>query len=53
VTLVQEDPTWALEYEQFRRLVNERAPTDLGNDRWLLRVLGRLSAAALDTREHA
>jgi scyllo-inositol 2-dehydrogenase (NADP+) len=53
VTLVQEDPTWALEYEHFKRLVSERAPTDLGNDRWLLRVLGRLSAAALDTREHA
>jgi predicted dehydrogenase len=53
VTLVQEDPTWALEYEHFKRLVSERTPTDLGNDRWLLRVLGRLSAAALDTREHA
>jgi scyllo-inositol 2-dehydrogenase (NADP+) len=53
VTLVQEDPTWALEYEHFKRLVSERTPTDLGNDRWLLRVLGRLSAATLDTREHA
>ncbi|HEY6994605.1 MAG TPA: Gfo/Idh/MocA family oxidoreductase [Xanthobacteraceae bacterium] len=53
VTLVQEDPTWALEYEHFKQLVSERTLTDLGNDRWLLRVLGRLSAAALDTREHA
>jgi scyllo-inositol 2-dehydrogenase (NADP+) len=53
VTLVQEDPTWALEYEHFKRLVSERAPTDLGNDCWLLRVLGRLSAATLDTREPA
>jgi scyllo-inositol 2-dehydrogenase (NADP+) len=53
VTLVQEDPTWALEYEHFKRLVDERVPTDLGKDRWLLRVLGRLSAAALDTPEHA
>jgi predicted dehydrogenase len=53
VTLVQEDPTWALEYEHFKRLVSERTPTDLGKDRWLLRVLGRLSAAALDTRGHA
>jgi predicted dehydrogenase len=52
VTLVQEDPTWALEYEHFKQLVSARTPTDLGNDRWLLRVLGRLSAAALDTREH-
>jgi scyllo-inositol 2-dehydrogenase (NADP+) len=46
VTLVQDDPTWALEYEHFNRLVAEGRPTDLANDRWLLRVLGKLSAAA-------
>jgi len=46
VTLVQEDPTWALEYDHFRRLVASRTLTDLGNDRWLLRILGRLSAEA-------
>lgn len=49
VTLVQDDPTWALEYDHFKRLVAERAPTDLANDRWLLRVLGRLSAEAIKT----
>lgn len=49
VTLVQEDPTWALEYDHFRRQVTERVATDLANDRWLLRVLGRLSAAATKT----
>ena len=47
VTLVQSDPTWVAEYEHFKRLVAERAPTDLGNDRWLLRVLGRLSSEAV------
>jgi scyllo-inositol 2-dehydrogenase (NADP+) len=46
IMLVQDDPTWALEYEHFKRLVAERVTTDLGNDRWLLRVLGGLSADA-------
>ncbi|MEA2871410.1 MAG: scyllo-inositol 2-dehydrogenase [Hyphomicrobiales bacterium] len=46
VTLVQDDPTWAIEYEHFKRLVADKVPTDLSNDRWLLRVLGTLSAAA-------
>jgi predicted dehydrogenase len=49
VTLVQDDPTWALEYDHFKRLVADRVPTDLANDRWLLRVLGRLSAEAIKT----
>jgi predicted dehydrogenase len=46
VTLVQDDPTWALEYEDFKRLIAEAAPADLSNDRWLLRILGGLSAQA-------
>lgn len=46
VRLEQEDPTWAIEYDHFKRLVADRTPTDLANDRWLLRVLGRLSAEA-------
>jgi len=43
VTLVQDDPTWALEYEHFKTLCRTGAVTDLGNDRWLndtLRALG-------------
>ena len=47
VTLVQEDPTWAIEYDHFKRLIAEGAPTDLSNDRWLLRVLGQLSTSAM------
>jgi predicted dehydrogenase len=43
VTLVQEDPTWAVEYEHFKTLVAEGVTADLANDRWLLRVLERLS----------
>ena len=44
VTLVQDDPTWELEYAHFKRLVSDGARTDLATDRWLLRVLGKLSA---------
>jgi scyllo-inositol 2-dehydrogenase (NADP+) len=46
ITLVQDDPTWELEYAHFKRLVSDGVGTDLAGDRWLLRVLGKLSAAA-------
>jgi predicted dehydrogenase len=46
ITLVQDDPTWGMEYDHFKRLVAQRVPTDLANDRWLLRALGRLSTDA-------
>jgi scyllo-inositol 2-dehydrogenase (NADP+) len=39
VTLVQDDPTWALEYEHFKGLCDKRQRTDLSNDIWLNRVL--------------
>jgi scyllo-inositol 2-dehydrogenase (NADP+) len=46
VTLVEDDPTWALEYEHFKALCRERRPTDLSNDIWLNRVLRGLGAEA-------
>ena len=46
VTLVQDDPTWALEYEHFKNLCAQRRPTDLANDIWLNRVLRKLGAEA-------
>ncbi|HKF10384.1 MAG TPA: Gfo/Idh/MocA family oxidoreductase [Xanthobacteraceae bacterium] len=46
-TLVQEDPTWALEYAHFKTLCLSGAKTDLSNDIWLHRVLQRLSAQAI------
>jgi scyllo-inositol 2-dehydrogenase (NADP+) len=49
VTLVQEDPTWELEYRHFKALCGERRQPDLGNDLWLNRVLRKLSAAACAT----
>lgn len=47
VTLVQEDPTWALEYAHFRALCERGATTDLSNDLWLNRTLRRLGQEAL------
>jgi len=45
-TLVQEDPTWALEYQHFKSLVASGARTDLANDLWLHDTLSRLSLEA-------
>ncbi len=42
VTLVDEDPTWAVEYEHFKRLCGSGAETDLADDLWLARTLARL-----------
>ncbi len=47
VTVVSDDPTWALEYAHFKELCERRTTTDLSNDRWLNRVLSKLSAKAL------
>jgi predicted dehydrogenase len=47
ITLVQDDPTWALEYEYFKKLCADRAPTDLTNDFVLQRTLTRLAKDAL------
>ena len=47
VTLVEDDPTWELEYRHFKDLCARRRPTSLDNDVWLLRTLGRLSTEAI------
>ena len=46
VTLVQDDPTWALEYAHFKKLCAEKARTDLSTDLWLNRTIRQLSAEA-------
>ncbi|MEX2615888.1 MAG: Gfo/Idh/MocA family oxidoreductase [Alphaproteobacteria bacterium] len=48
VTLVCDDPTWALEYDHFRELCTRAARTDFARDRWLNRMLGRLGASAME-----
>lgn len=47
LTLVQDDPTWALEYAHFKKLVAQNSVADLSNDIWLWESLHRLSAEAL------
>lgn len=47
VTLVQDDPTWAVEYAHFKSLVEGGATTDLSNDLWLQKTLRRLSEEAI------
>ncbi len=47
VSLVQEDPTWALEYSHFRNLCQSRAESDLSDDIWLNSLLRTLSQAAM------
>ena len=47
VTLVEDDPTWALEYAHFKQLVASNATTDLQNDLWLNRTLRELGEAAI------
>jgi predicted dehydrogenase len=46
-TLVEEDPTWALEYAHFKTLCAARAGTDLSNDIWIQRVLTKLGRDAV------
>ena len=45
-TLVQADPTWALEYAHFERLCREGAGGNLANDQWISRTLARLTRQA-------
>jgi predicted dehydrogenase len=44
--LVQDDPTWALEYAHFKQLCGTRTQTDLSKDLWLHRALARLGHEA-------
>ncbi|RJF76870.1 gfo/Idh/MocA family oxidoreductase [Azospirillum cavernae] len=47
VTLIQPDPTWALEYNHFLSLCHARQADGLERDIWLDRVIGRLCRDAL------
>ena len=48
VTLVQDDPTWALEYAHFRTACLEGRGTDLSTDAWLNRTLRTLGDRAIE-----
>ncbi|MGQ0812073.1 MAG: Gfo/Idh/MocA family protein [Nitrospiraceae bacterium] len=45
-TLVQDDPTWGLEYSHFKRICEQRTRTDLSNDLWLNQLLRKLGQEA-------
>jgi predicted dehydrogenase len=54
VTLVQDDPTWALEYAHFKKLCASGTHADLSEDVWLHRALERIGKDAVAmTREAA
>jgi scyllo-inositol 2-dehydrogenase (NADP+) len=46
VTLTQEDPTWAVEYQHFKSLCERGTPTDLGSDLLIQRTLRRIGEQA-------
>jgi hypothetical protein len=47
VTLVEEDPTWAAEYDHFKKLCAGGQSTQHANDLWLQRTLRRLGEEAV------
>lgn len=49
ITLVQDDPTWALEYAHFKHLVSTKTPTNLTTDLWIQQELNQLSKDYLQT----
>jgi predicted dehydrogenase/8-oxo-dGTP pyrophosphatase MutT (NUDIX family) len=51
VTLVRDDPTWALEYDHFKQLCTEGGVTDLGDDLWIGSALSRLADEAQKFRK--
>lgn len=46
-TLIQDDPTWALEYAHFKALCQNGAVTDLTSDLWLQKTLRRIGREAM------
>ncbi|OGO93209.1 MAG: oxidoreductase [Coxiella sp. RIFCSPHIGHO2_12_FULL_44_14] len=51
MTVIQPDPTWALEYAHFNYLVSHRVVTDLSRDRWIYRLLAALGARVMEMNE--
>ena len=41
-TLVMEDPTWASEYDHFKKIISSKSKTDLSKDIWLYNALESL-----------
>ena len=52
ITLVQPDPTWAIEYQHFKKLC-AKAKSNIENDIWITETLGRLSSIIRSNYEKA
>lgn len=51
VTLVQDDPTWALEYVHFKQLIAVGAKTNLATDLWIQQELNRLAKSYYQSKK--
>lgn len=51
VTLVQDDPTWALEYAHFKNLISNKAETSLATDLWIQQELNRIAQCYLESTQ--
>lgn len=49
VTLIQNDPTWEVEYAYFKKLISEGSQTKLDTDLWIQQELHRLSEVYLSS----
>jgi scyllo-inositol 2-dehydrogenase (NADP+) len=49
--LVQEDPTWALEYAYFKNLIQQKMKTNLSVDLWIQQELNRLNQTYFSSTE--
>lgn len=49
VTLVEPDPTWALEYDHFKKLC-AKGESNIGNDIWISDVLNGLTKAVMESQ---
>lgn len=50
-TLVQEDPTWALEYQHFKNLILHNTKNNLATDLWIQQELNRLAKCYFNSAE--
>ena len=51
VTLIQNDPTWEIEYAYFKKLIAEGSQTQLDTDLWIQQELHRLSEVYLSSEK--
>ena len=50
ITLIQNDPTWELEYQYFKNSVENKKKTDLSGDIWIQKTLRKLECNLLSIK---